>query len=326
MGLGDVASILIPAVKIIQSSYPQARIDVMTLGAGVELMTLVPEVNAVLAVTKDQWPSDIHQATDSFMSIADVVAQQGYDLIINLDTWFMPCFLASFLKESGLNVQGNLINLSVSDLLRQVQAQTLAQTYFQTPHQYLASTYPKMRDWTLPWWNQYPNVSYPEFYLSHCCGFEHAVDISLMIEADHDFKSQAGAKKIIALSLSGSKASKQYKDAEALTVQLEQAGFFVWSQFDGSVSMLTTLGRLKVTDLLVTVATSTQWLAKLVGCPSLMMPGALPPSVLGADFVVDKVQSCQYCYQNQCVENKNFACMDIAVQDVVKKVLGSFKV
>lgn len=325
MGLGDVASILIPAVKIIHSQYQQATIHVLTYGAGVELMSLVPEVDAVLAVTPEQWPSDIDKAVSSFMGVADVVVTQQYDLIINLDTWFMPCFLTRVLKDAGLNIQGNYINYSIDDMLHKIHNNALTQSYFQNPNQFLASTYSNMADWMMPWWSQYPDTAYPEFYLNHCCGFAETVDISLSIEADLDFKQQAQAKKIVALSLSGSKASKQYREADTLRMQLEKAGFFVWSQFDGSVSMQTTLGRLKVTDLLVTVATSTQWLAKLVACPSLMIPGALPPGVLGAELVVDKVQSCQYCYQNQCVENKNFACMDIAPEFLLAKILDYFK-
>lgn len=324
VGLGDVASILLPAVKILHADIPQANIDVMTFGAGVELMTLAPEVNAILAVTQEQWPGDMHEATASFMSIANVVMQQKYDLVINLDTWFMPCFLAKVLKESGLNVQGNTINLSIDDLAQQVQSQELVQEYFQSPSLYLASSYPNMPDWTQPWWERHKDVPYPEFYLNHCCGFERAVDISIDIEADTAFKSGAGTKKIVALSLSGSKASKQYKAAEMLKIELERAGFFVWSQFDGSLPMQITLARLKVTDLLVTVATSTQWLAKLVGCPSLMIPGALPPSLLGAEITVDPVINCQYCYQNRCVENIDFACMDVAPKIILSKILGYF--
>lgn len=324
VGLGDVASILIPACKMIQADYSLAKIDVLAYGAGVELMTLVPEVNAVLSVTKEQWPSDIDLATSNFITIADVVVQQHYDLVINLDTWFMPCFLARVLQEAGLNVQGNIINIAIDELFNKIQARTLTQTYFQTPSQYLASSYPNMHDWTQPWWNDYQDVAYPAFYLNHCCGFKHAVDMSLTMQADEAFKALANGKKIIALSLSGSKASKQYKEAALLRTQLEMADFFVWSQFDGSISMQITLARLKVTDLLVTVATSTQWLAKLVGCPSLMIPGALPPSVLGAELTVEKVESCQYCYQNQCVENKNFACMDLLPETLLTKIVDYF--
>lgn len=324
MGFGDVASILIPAVKIIHRQYPKSAIHVLTFGAGVELMSLVPEVDTVLAVAAEQWPGDIDKAISSFMGVADIVVSQHYDLIINLDTWFMPCFLARVLKDFGLDIQGNYINLSIDNLFHKIQSNSITQAYFQSPNLYLDSSYPDMADWTTPWWNRYPDIAYPEFYLQHCCGFNENVDISLTVDADLNFKQLAGNKKIIALSLSGSKVSKQYRQSEKLGYQLEQAGFFVWGQFDGSASMQTTLSRLKVTDLLVTVATSTQWLAKLVACPSLMIPGALPPSVLGAEIVVDKVLNCQYCHQNQCTENLNFACMDISHEHIIAKILKHF--
>jgi ADP-heptose:LPS heptosyltransferase len=325
MGFGDVASILIPAVNMIHQQYTLATVDVLTYGAGVELMSLVPTVNAVLAVSAEQWPSDIDKAIPSFIDIAQVVISQNYDLIINLDTWFMPCFLARVLKDSGANVQGNFTNYAVDDLIHKIQSNALTQSYFQTANLYLISTYANMADWSTPWWNQYPNTGYPEFYLQHCCDFKQEVDITLSIEAELAFKLLAETKPIIALSLSGSKASKQYAHGKVLQSLLAQAGFFVWSRFDGSLPMQTTLARLKVTDLLITVATSTQWLAKLVGCPSLMIPGALPPSVLGAELVVEKVKSCQYCYQNQCVEHINYACMDIPPQQIVEKVLQYFQ-
>jgi ADP-heptose:LPS heptosyltransferase len=325
MGLGDVASILIPAVNMIHQQHTHACIDVLTYGAGVELMSLVPTVNAVLAVSAAQWPGDIDKAIPSFIDIAQVVISQNYDLIINLDTWFMPCFLARLLKDSGANVQGNFINLSVDALIHKIQRNTLTQSYFQTPNLYLVSSYPNMADWSMPWWNQYPNITYPEFYLQHCCGFEQEVNMSLSVEPDLAFKLQAETKPIIALSLSGSKASKQYAHGEVLQSFLEQSGFFVWGRFDGSVPMQATLARLKVTDLLITVATSTQWLAKLVECPSLMIPGALPPSVLGAELVVEKQKSCQYCYQSQCAENINFACMDIPPEQIIEKTRQYFQ-
>lgn len=324
MGFGDVASILIPAVKIMHQQYTEATVDVLTYGAGVELMTLVPAVNSVLSVSPEQWPGDIDKAIPCFMDIAQVVISQKYDLIINLDTWFMPCFLARVLKDSGANVQGNFIDYSVEALLYKIERNTFTQSYFQTTNNFLASTYPNMADWTTPWWNQYPNTSYPEFYLQHCCGFEQKIDLSLFVDPDLDFKLQAQTKPIIALSLSGSKASKQYKQGKVVRSMLEQAGYFVWSQFDGSLPMQTTLARLKMTDLLITVATSTQWLAKLVDCPSLMIPGALPPSVLGAELVVEKITACQYCYQKQCVENINFACMEIVPQNIVEQTQDFF--
>ena len=44
--LGDVASILVPAVRLVQTNHPGATIDVLTHGPGVELMQRMPKVNA----------------------------------------------------------------------------------------------------------------------------------------------------------------------------------------------------------------------------------------------------------------------------------------
>lgn len=324
-GFGDVASILIPAVKLIRHQYPHSSINVLTYGAGNELMSLVPGVDAILEVTPEQWPNDIHHAIQSFMDIAEVVVSHKFDQIINIDTWFMPCFLARVLKDLGLDVKGNFINLSIESFFLKLHSHQLTQAYFQHPINFLDSSFPNMTDWTIPWWDKYPDAgAYPEFYLRHCCGFVGDIDISLAIDADLDFKEQAREKKIVALSLSGSKASKQYRSVEQLKVILEGEGYFVWGKFDGSVAMPITLSRLKVTDLLITVATSTQWLARLVGCPSLLIPGPLPPSVLGAELVVEKVNECQYCYQNHCPKNLDFSCMDIPSDQVLEKVLTYF--
>lgn len=320
MGLGDVASILIPAVHMMHQRYPAAKVDVMTYRAGNELMMLVPRVHAMLPVESSQWPEDLLPAADSFLKIAEVVMAQDYDLIINLDTWFMPCFMAQALFEAGLPVQGNHLNCSVAEFFQKLRQGVLTQAYFQLPEHYMASTFPHMQDWTKPWWQMYPEAgSYPEFYLRHCCGFPEAFRMELDVMADSALLGQADGRRIVALSMSGSKPGKQYPHAAKLRQLLQQAGYLVWSQFDGSAGMPVTLGRLKVTDLLITVPTSTQWLAKLVACPSLMIPGALPPAVLGAELTMEPVLPCQYCFQSSCVEGRNFACMAIAPEQVLQK-------
>lgn len=326
MGLGDVASILIPALKLVRAQYPQATTDVMTYAAGVELMGLVPEVNAILEVKPEQWPNDFQEAIPHFMQIAEVVIAQRYDLVINFDTWFMPCFLARVLKDAGLKVEGNTTNLSVESLFSQMQKDTLTQNYFSDAGQFLQSTFPNMREWLKPWWAQFPKINgYPSFYLNHCCGYKNTLDISLDIAPDEAFKAQANGQRIIALSMQGSKVSKQYPFQQTLTKYLQLQGYFVWSGFDGSEPMQTTLARLKVTDLLISVPTSTQWLAKLVGCPSLMISGPLQPNILGAEITVNKTVACQYCCQTSCAENVNFACMAVPPQDILFKVEDFFK-
>lgn len=324
-GLGDVASILIPATRLLQQQHPEASISALTYGAGCELMALAPGISTILDVTPEHWPDEFDFAVQNFMDIAEFIAAQQFDQIINLDTAFMPCFLARVLKDLKLDLAGNYINLSIHDLFQKLSQRELDQSYFQEPAKYLSSSFPHMADWTIPWWLKYSDTdAYPGFYLNHCCGLKGAIDISLDIEPDLEFYRQSDGKKIIALSTSGSKPSKQYRASNALRLQLEQAGYFVWSQFDGSLPMATTLGRLKVTDMLVTVPTSSQWLAKLVGCPSLMIPGPLPPSVLGAEIVVDQLTSCQYCYQSFCPENRGFDCLDIPPEQIIAKISSFF--
>jgi ADP-heptose:LPS heptosyltransferase len=321
MGLGDVASILIPAVKIVARQHPDARIHVLTYGAGAELMALAPGVEQVHPIATEEWPNEIGPAIQSFLRIAERVAAQRFERIINLDTWFMPCFLARVLQELALPVQGNSIGLSTIELFRRLQTRELSQAFLQEPAQYLASTFPNMADWSIPWWNKYPDAgAYPHFYLRHCCGFEADIDMSLPIEPDAEFRARAGGKKVIALSMSGSSAAKQYRSANALRAELERAGHHVWSQFDGSLALSAALARLAASDLLVSVATSTQWLARLVGCPTLVLPGPLPPSVLGAEATVEAVTACQYCYQTHCPQKIDFACMDVPVRHVMDKV------
>lgn len=324
VGLGDVAAILVPAVHLVRQAEPSAQIDVLTYQAGVEIMSLCKDVTNVLSISPEQWPRDLMPATQSFLEIAKVIALQGYDRIICLDTWFMPCFLARVLKDVGLNVEGNTIDVPVADFFEKLHAGTLPPDYFEHTN-FLASTYPRMADWQTAWWLK-PNdfAHYPEFFLKHCCALGSDIMFQLPVEPDDDFRQQAAGRKIIAVSFKGSTTYKTYPHADALTQCLGEEGYVVWSGFDGSLPMYTTLGRLAVTDLLITVATSTQWLARLVGCPSLMLPGAMHPATLGAEITVDQVEDCQYCCQQVCPSGKNFACTDVPVRHVMQKVASHF--
>ncbi|MFT0531236.1 hypothetical protein ACMHYJ_00175 [Castellaniella hirudinis] len=320
-GLGDVASILIPAVSgLSRAAAPDTVIDVLTYDAGIELMDLVPIVTDVLGITPEQWPRDLTPAMESFTNIARFIASRQYDRIICLDTWFMPCFLAQVLKDAGFNVEGNHLDRSISDLNLALGAGKLDASYFSNTR-YMRSTYPKMSDWQQPWWlKPHTAAHYPEYYLNHCCGFTWPVDIRLRISPDPSLRQAVAGKKIIALSTQGSAALKHYKQAEQLTRILQSAGYHVWSRFDGSQPMATTLGQLAATDLLITVPTSTQWLAKLVGCPSLMIPGAMHPDILGAEYTIAQSEDCQYCCQTGCPAGRNYACMDIPAQQILEKV------
>lgn len=326
LGLGDVAAILVPAVRLVRARHPGAEIDVLTFDAGVDLMTMVPEVSSVLAVTRDQWPETLPQAVDSFLAVGETVLARGYDRIVNLDTWFMPCFLAQALKDHGAPVSGNHLKLPVADLYRRLRAGTLAQRDFSDPPHFLASTFPAMDEWFGRWWQAHPDIwGYPDFYLNHCCGLDGAVDHRIDVAADQAFRAAAGGRPIVALSLQGSKAAKRYKWPDELRRQLEDAGFHVWSQFDGSLPLAVTLARLKATDLLVSVATSTQWLARAVGCPSLIITGALPPVIPGAEASTPAVETCQYCCQTTCPRGLDFPCLDVPPENVAAQAVGFFR-
>ncbi len=323
-GLGDVASILIPAVRLIRKQEPDAVIDVLTYGAGIELMALCPDIGDVLGITQEQWPRDLVPATQSFLNIARVVAQHGYDRIICLDTWFMPCFLAQVLIDIGLTVEGNHLDRPVSNFFTALHAGELSDDYFGTA--FMRSSYPRMEDWLRPWWLQpQPHPHYPAYYLLHCCGLGNVIDLSLPIEPDTTLSEAAGGHPIVAMSFRGTTTIKHYKQADTLTRLLQQAGYHVWTGFDGSLPMCTTLARLAATDLLITVATSTQWLARLVSCPSLMLPGAMHPAILGAEYTIGQTVDCQYCCQRGCPANRDYACMDIPAEDImteVRQILG----
>ena len=140
------------------------------------------------------------------------------------------------------------------------------------------------------------------------------------MEPDQEIISAAAGRKILAIEWSGRVAGKQYPHGEQLKNQLEEMGYHVWRQFDGSVPIAKTLQRLAASNLLITVPTAVQWLGKLSNCPALIIPGPLPPSVLGAEAAIEKTIDCQYCFQKECIENKDFACMDVAPEKIITAI------
>lgn len=318
LGLGDVACIGLPAAHALRRRFPDAQLEALTLGAGRELFELHPAIDRVHEIAREEWPDDLALAIPSFARIAERVAAERYDLTVNLDTWFMPCFLARLLADGGLAVEGNRLSVPVRELLSHLKAGTIAPEWARYPEHYMESSYPGMKEWTLPWWEQPGEErAYPQFYLEHCCALEPPFETGLAIAPDAAFHEAAEGRPKIALSLSSRAGVRSYKQAGALREALEAQGFFVWNRFDGSQPMGATLAQLAVTDLLITVPTAPQWLARLVGCPSLMLPGPFPPQVLGAERSIEGFLDCQFCYQRDCVEKIDFACLDVPVERLV---------
>ena len=171
MGLGDVASILVPAVHIYKQRYSNAAITALTYQAGGEIMALHPEVDDVICLDTAQWPDDLLPAITQFMQLGESIAAKQFDLIVNLDTWFMPCFLARALRDAGIETQGNYLNQSIEDFMKKAISGEISQGFFDKPGHYMASTFPRMQQWTIPWWDQHPNTGYPDFICGSAAAF-----------------------------------------------------------------------------------------------------------------------------------------------------------
>ncbi|AWB67793.1 hypothetical protein C2869_15770 [Saccharobesus litoralis] len=295
LGLGDVTCIGIPALRYIKQQNPDAEITFLTFSVGGDVIPLAEPQVKVQVLAKEQWPEHIVLAMESFIAVANEITQAEYDEIINLDTWFMPCFLARFLKDSGQNVSGNYMSISVPDLLAQFQAQTLSPDYVNNPHQYMDSSYAAMGNWHVPWWTQLeelPQHGYPEFYLKTCCGYQGIdLDFSISVKPDPNLTAISASKKVIALAASARTAERNYPFETELKTALEAKGYHVWQGFDGRVSMEQTLAQLKSTDLLVTVPSAPQWLAKAVDCPSFVICGDVDPRTIMPEFATEETAS-----------------------------------
>ena len=290
LGLGDVTCIGIPALRHLQRQFPEAEFHFLTYAAGEEVIKLAEPKVKTMSLKKGQWPDDILAAMEAFLGLAEQIVGEAYSLIVNLDTWFMPCFLARFLKDAGEPVEGNLISMPVSTLLEDFQSQTLQPDYVNNPEQYMQSSWFSMVRWHTPWWLSgfVPDNGYPEFYLRSCCGFDNIkMDMSIDVKADAKLEQTRQYKKVIALALSARTEERNYPYAKELEQLLKDKGYFVWTGFDGSVSMAKTLKKLKASDLLVTVPSAPQWLATAVDCPSLVVCGEVDPRTLMPDYATD---------------------------------------
>jgi ADP-heptose:LPS heptosyltransferase len=290
LGLGDVTCIGVPAVRHLKKQYPNAEIHVLTYAAGFEVMALAEPHVKTFGLKSGEWPEDIIAAMESFLGLAEIIIGEAYTKVVNLDTWFMPCFLTRFLKDAGEKVEGNYIGMSIADLVDQFQKQTLQPSFVNDPSHYMQSTWFSMVRWHTTWWeSEYlPERGYPEFYLRTCCGWQSAeLDMHIDVKQNSKLAKIRKNKKVIALATDARTAERAYPYAEELKTALEAAGFEVWSKFDGSQSIRETLGMLKASDLLISVPSAPQWMATAVGCPSLIISGMVDPRTLMPDYATD---------------------------------------
>lgn len=290
LGLGDVTCIGVPAVRHIKKKYPHAEVHMLTYAAGLEVMALAQPDVKTYGLRQGEWPQDILQAMETFIGLAETIIGEAYTKIINLDTWFMPCFLTRFLRDAGEPVEGNYIGMSIADLIDQFQNQTLQPSFVNDSSHYMQSTWFSMMRWHTTWWeSEYlPEKGYPEFFLRTCCGWQNIeFDMHIDVKQNTKLAKIRKHKKVIALATEARTAERNYPYVDELKEALQKAGFEVWSKFDGSQSLRETLSMLKTSDLLISVPSAPQWMATAVACPTLIISGMVDPRTLMPDYATD---------------------------------------
>ncbi|GGD72406.1 glycosyltransferase family 9 protein [Lacimicrobium alkaliphilum] len=288
---GEVAAIGIPALRYFRQRLPEASIEMLSYAKGIELIRLAEPDIRVFGLGQQEWPDNIIPAMETFLGLAEKIVAQGYDQIVNLDTGFMPCFLARFLKDAGEPVVGNFMNITVQELLEQFQTQQLSPEYVNQPQNYMSSTFLSMARWHSPWWqgDLLPDNGYPEFYLRSCCGFDDLeMELNIDVPADKALKNQSKTKKVIALQCEATEAKLSYPFKTEMEKLLREQGFYVWT-VESAQNTRNQLMQLKASDLLVTVPGDSQWLASTVSCPSLVICGDVDPRMLMPDYATDPV-------------------------------------
>lgn len=290
LGLSDVTCIGIPAIRHFKSKFPEAEIHFLTYAEGKEMISLAEPKIKVKFMEQGAWPDDFLLSVEAFLGLAEDIIGEAYTQIVNLDTWFMPCFLARFLKDVGEPVVGNYVGMSLQQIIDQFQTQTLNAEYVNDPSEYIESSFFSMPRWHSPWWEfgTLPDYGYPEFFLRFCCGFgDIDMDMSVKVTANDKLEKLRKRKKVVALATHARTQDRIYPHGAKLEILLKKAGYEVWTGFDGSIAMRKTLAKLKASDLLVTVPSAPQWLATAVGCPSLVISGDVDPRTLMPDYATE---------------------------------------
>lgn len=318
LGFGDVLCIGLAGLRRLRARHPDARFSFLTYAAGREIIELEPGLETIYTVPREDWPDEFARALPRFVAWADRVARAGFDVIYNLDTWFMPCLMTRMLRDAGADARGNFTRYSLAELGARMREGDLPEGFATHHKHYLDSDFPHVQNFYAgPWWETFPDPgAYPRFYLEHCCGLGGPIDFHLDVPADEALRREAAGRPVVALATRARTKNRQYPHGDALRRRFEDAGCLVWEGFDGSVPLRTTLGRLRASDLIVTMASAPQWLAAAVGCPALLIPGPVPPAVLGAEASVERFLDCQYCFQEECVEGIDFACVNVDPETV----------
>lgn len=322
----DVCAIGLPVLRYFQKTLPNAEIHFLTFGDGAELIKLAEPNVFVHYITAQQWPEDFFLAMESFLGLAEEIIGENYSQILNLDTTFMPCFLARFLADAGEPISGNYLNMSVQQLLQQVQHQSLQADYVNSTQAFMASSFVNMHKWFGAWW-QYDaeyEGGYPEFYLTKCCGLvDDKLEQSIVVAADKRLTQKAKTHKVIGLCLAQSDDGYLYPHAGRLKELLEQKGFVVWTDEDAKEDIRSLLKMLTASDLMVCKPSGNRWYAQAVDCKTLLISGTSEPALLMPEFATDPLSPCM----QHAVNDNNIAtlkCNCEKPEDLVESIESIF--
>lgn len=274
----DALSIAVPAVRHLQKQIPEADVHVLTYGKGAELVDIALPETSVIVLPEGQWPQDIVPAMEVFLGLAERIIGEGYKQIINLDVAFMPCFLARFLQDAGEPVSGNLLGMSVAELIDELQQQTLSADFVNEPSHYVQSSWLSMNQVFSDAWlrgGNIPDGGYPEFYLRRCCGFS---DIDMDMQLAVSIRDTVSAD--VCLYLPG------HATISDILSQLKTDGITAIALSD-QLSLRKMAEQIAGSSLVVCEPGTAFWLAKACGKTTLLVGGEVNPRSYMPDYATD---------------------------------------
>lgn len=321
LDVGDVLSIGLPALRYLKSKFPEAELSCLSFAEGAEVIALAEPQIKVITIQPEQWPEQLLPAMEGFLGLAEQIIPENYEQIINLDTAFMPCLLARFLKDAGEPVTGNFMSISVQQLLDSFQNQSLQPSFVQQPADYMQSTFFTMSAWFTRWWDGQTrcDYGYAEYYLRHCCGFEPLdVDMHLPVSV-----SRSNNGHTIALYFTQSDDGYSYPYQQTLATGLRQRGFEVLDGLDKQ-PLKQRLVSLAKAEVVICKGATARWLAQAVNSKTLLLAGACEPKTLMPDYATEPTAPCPRHSQSQSVQASLQPCLCEQAEDVVESVISLF--
>ncbi|MBJ2135959.1 hypothetical protein JEU11_05800 [Paraglaciecola chathamensis] len=309
LSVKDAATIGVAAFRHFRQAFPDSHIDFLTFGDGVDIIKLIDPDITTSSLPAHAWPNDLLVAIEAFLGLAEKIIPNQYSQIVNLDTAFMPCFLARFLHDAGENVAGNMLNISVQSLFSQFKEQSLKPEFVQSTEYYMQSTFSGMSRLHSRWWDtqQQFDAGFTEFYLRECCGFKN-IDIDIRIPTEHlpaakspiflNDKGNSGVQdsiehpKTIALCLADAHDGYAYPYVLELKHLLEAKGYRVWTNAQSKLPLLEILSKVSAADLVVTKPGESQWYGTAVGCLTLLISASESPLLSMPDYATEQTERC----------------------------------